>query len=164
VVVVVDIPVPSDEEVEPVRIHLPDAVMLVRAVVYIQGVFPAEEEGVDRIHLPVYEVIRIHSSCAVVLVSVAVLVPVVCADRIEAVDHIRLLDDKTKAMEQHIAPQLTLSLEVVHTDLLVNVEEVKVGHTLYCVTAMAEILWTANHSAKILEQVVDMCLYYGRGR
>jgi hypothetical protein len=100
----------------------------------------------------------------VVLVSVAVFVPVVCADRIEAVDHIRLLDEETKAVGQHIAPQLTLRLGVVHTDLLVNVEEVKVDHTVYCVTAMAEILWTANHTAKILEEVVDMCLYYGRGR
>jgi hypothetical protein len=164
VVVVVDILVPADEGAEPVRIHFLGAVMLVRAVVYIQGVFPAKEEEVDRIHLPVYEVIRIDSPCAVVLVWVAVSVPVVCADRTEAVDHIRLLDEETKAMGQHIAPQLTLRLEVVHTDLLVNVEEVRVGRTLYCVTAMAEILWTANHTAKILEEVVDMCLYYGRGR
>lgn len=53
---------------------------------------------------------------------------------------------------------------MVHTDLLTNVEEVKVDHTLYRVTARAVILWTVNHTAKILEQVVDMCLNYGRGR
>ena len=53
---------------------------------------------------------------------------------------------------------------MVHTDLLAIVEEVKVDHTLYRVTARAEILWTVNHTAKILEQVVDMCLNYGRGR
>lgn len=69
-----------------------------------------------------------------------------------------------KAVGQHIGPLLTLSLEVVHTDFLANVEEVKVGHTLYHVSAMAEILWTVNHTAKILDLVVDMCLNYGRGR
>ena len=67
--------------------------MLVRAVVYIQGLFHAREEGVDRIHLPVYGGNHIHSPCVVVLVLAAVVVPVVCAERIEAVDHIRLLDE-----------------------------------------------------------------------
>lgn len=67
-------------------------------------------------------------------------------------------------MGQHIDPLLTLRLEVVHTDLLANAEEAKVDHTLYRVTATAEILWTVNHTAKILEQVVDMCLNCGRGR
>jgi hypothetical protein len=67
--------------------------MLVRAVVYIQGLFHAREEGVDRIHLPVYKGDRIHSLCTVVLVLVVVFVPVVCVERIEAVDHIRLLDE-----------------------------------------------------------------------
>jgi hypothetical protein len=67
--------------------------MLVRAVVYIQGVFYARVEGVDRILLPVYEGNRIHSPCAVVLVLVVVFVSVVCAERIEEVDHIRLLDE-----------------------------------------------------------------------
>jgi hypothetical protein len=67
--------------------------MLVRAVAYIRGVFHAREEGVDRIHLPVYEGNRIHSPCAVVLVLDVVFVPGVCAERIEAVDHIRLLDE-----------------------------------------------------------------------
>lgn len=69
-----------------------------------------------------------------------------------------------KAAGQRIGPLLTQSLEVVHTDLLANVEEVKVGHKLYRVTARAEILWTVNHTEKILVQVVDMCLNYGRGR
>lgn len=67
--------------------------MLVRAVVYVQGVFHAREEGVDRIHLPVYKENRIHCPCAVVFVLVVVFVPVVCVERIEAVDHIRLLDE-----------------------------------------------------------------------
>jgi hypothetical protein len=67
--------------------------MLVRAVVYIQGVFHVREEGVDRIHLPVYEGNHIHSPCAVVLVLVVVFVPGVCAERIEAEHHIRLLDE-----------------------------------------------------------------------
>jgi len=67
--------------------------MLVRAVVYIQGVFHAREEEVDRIHLPVYEGNRIHCPCVVVLVLVVVFVPGVCAERTEEVDHIRLLDE-----------------------------------------------------------------------
>lgn len=53
---------------------------------------------------------------------------------------------------------------MVHTDLLANVEEVKVDHTLCRVTARAENLLTVNHTVKILEQVVGKCLNYGRGR
>lgn len=62
-------------------------------VVCIQGVFPAREEGVDRIHLPVFEGNRIHSPCNVVLVLVVVFLSVVCAERVEAVDDIWFLDE-----------------------------------------------------------------------
>ena len=69
-----------------------------------------------------------------------------------------------KEVEQRIDQLLTLRVEVAHIVLLASVEEVQVDHMLYRVTAMAEILWTVNHTAKILEQVVDMYSSQGRGR
>jgi hypothetical protein len=137
---VVNTQFPSGLGVEPVRNYFPGTVTLVGAVVYIQDVYPAREEGVAHIHLPVFEGVHIHFPDAVMLVLVVVCVRCVCAERVEAVGHIQLLDEQTKEEGQRIGQLLTLRVEVVHTDLLANVEPVKVHHILYRVTAMAEIL------------------------
>jgi hypothetical protein len=90
------------------------------------------------------------------LVFVVVWDLVLCAESEEAVDHIRFLDELKEAVGQGTGPLLTLRVEVAHTDLLVNEEEVKVDHILCHVTAREEYLWTANHTEKIPEQAVDM--------